>query len=379
MPNGKSGNPPQEQIEMESLFSGIYQDRNVLITGHTGFKGSWLAFWLGNMGAKVCGYSLATDTDPNHYSLLTLGTHSIIADIRNFQELTKCFQVFQPEIVFHLAAQALVRRSYRNPFETFETNVMGTVNVLEACRIADSVRAVVIVTSDKCYQNNEWEWGYRESDPMGGHDPYSASKGCAELVTAAYRDSFFSKNTEAKNQPLIATVRAGNVIGGGDWAEDRLIPDIARAASRKETVKIRNPKATRPWQHVLEPLSGYLMLGQRLLEGSRAFANAWNFGPSDNDTLSVRKVLERIQIHWKGLDFIFEPNEVQLHEAGLLKLDSSRARQRLGWRPVWDCAQALEQTAKWYQAFYDQGLVSTGDDLAAYIEAARARELLWSK
>jgi CDP-glucose 4,6-dehydratase len=369
----------RERLRMKSLFSGIYRNRKVLITGHTGFKGSWLAFWLKQLGAIVCGYSLAPETDPSHFSLLDLSTHSTIADIRNFGALINCFQTFQPEIVFHLAAQSLVRRSYQKPLETFETNVMGTANVLEACRKSDFVRAVIIVTSDKCYQNNEWEWGYRESDPLGGHDPYSASKGCAELVTAAFRNSFFVNNAGAINQPLIASVRAGNVIGGGDWAEDRLIPDVARAATRNERAKIRNPHATRPWQHVLEPLSGYLMLGQKLLEGDRAFADAWNFGPSDDDTLSVRRVLERMRCHWKVLDFIFESDTYQPHEAGLLKLDSSRARQRLGWRPVWDCDQALERTAKWYQVFYEQGHVSTGDDLAAYVEAAQSLGALWAR
>lgn len=364
---------------MKNLFDNVYNNRKVLITGHTGFKGSWLAFWLQQMGADVCGYSLAPDTDPSHFSLLDINAVSCEADIRDFQELGKTFQSVQPEIVFHLAAQSLVRRSYREPLYTLATNVMGTAHVLEACRTTTSVRAVVIVTSDKCYRNNEWEWGYRESDPMGGHDPYSASKGCAELVTAAYRASFFAENSGAGNQPLIATVRAGNVIGGGDWAEDRLIPDVIRAASRKEKVKIRNPLATRPWQHVVDPLSGYLMLGQRLLEGNSAFADAWNFGPADDDALTVREVIERLKTHWAGLDVVEVSKGNQPHEAGMLKLDSSRSRQSLGWRPIWDCRQALEKTAKWYQAFYEKGLVSTRTDLAAYVESARSMGLLWAK
>ena len=363
---------------MNSLFAGIYNHRKILITGHTGFKGSWLSFWLQKMGADICGYSLAPETDPNHFSVLKIGMDSVIADIRDYPQLKKCFQVFQPEIVFHLAAQSLVRRSYEKPIETFETNVMGTANLLEACRASGSVRAVVVVTSDKCYQNNEWEWGYRESDPMGGHDPYSASKGCAELVSAAYRNSFCGVNTETGNQLLVATVRAGNVIGGGDWAEDRLIPDVARAASRKEKVKIRNPHATRPWQHVFEPLSGYLTLGQQLLKGNKEFADAWNFGPSDDDTLSVRQVLDLLKIYWSDLVVVEATRENQLHEAGRLRLDSSKARQHLGWRPVWPFAIAIERTASWYQAFYEQGAISTSADLADYVTAARSRNLKWA-
>jgi CDP-glucose 4,6-dehydratase len=370
---------PVKCIAFDSAFNSLYRNRKVLITGHTGFKGSWLAFWLQLMGADVWGYSLPPDADPNHFSLLNLNIASRTADIRDFQELNECFQAFQPEIVFHLAAQSLVRRSYKEPRYTFETNIMGTVNVIEAGRLTESVRAVVIVTSDKCYQNKEWEWGYRESDPMGGHDPYSASKGCAELVTAAYRKSYFLKNEGTENQPLIATVRAGNVIGGGDWAIDRLIPDVIRAANQKEKVIIRNPHAIRPWQHVLEPLSGYLLIGQRLLEGNSVFADAWNFGPTDDDALTVLEVLECLKMQWASLDFVLESNEDQPHEAGILKLDSSRVRQKLGWRPVWDCGQALEQTIKWYQTFYEKGFISTRSDLEAYLHAAQSRGLPWAQ
>jgi len=363
---------------MESLFSGIYHNRKVLITGHTGFKGSWLAFWLRLMGADVCGYSLSPETDPSHFLLLDINKNSVIGDIRDFQTLKKCAQGFQPEIVFHLAAQSLVRRSYREPLATLETNVMGTANLLEICREIPSLKAVVIVTSDKCYQNNEWEWGYRESDPMGGHDPYSTSKGCAELVTAAYRNSFFAKNTGSNNQPLVATVRAGNVIGGGDWAEDRLIPDAIRAATRNKKLKIRNPYAIRPWQHVLEPLSGYLMLGKRLLEGDRAFADAWNFGPGDGDAVKVCDILDRVKTLSSGMDFIVEPAETQPHEAGMLKLDSSRARQILGWRQVWNCDEALKKTVKWYQAYYTDGTILTRSDLENYLVDARSKRLGWA-
>ncbi|ABW67764.1 CDP-glucose 4,6-dehydratase [Desulfosudis oleivorans Hxd3] len=362
---------------MKNLFQNAYHRRRVLVTGHTGFKGSWLSFWLSQMGADVYGYSLAPETRPNHFSLLNPGDETPETDIRDIRQVIDCFQSFQPEIVFHLAAQSLVRRSYREPLDTFAANVMGTANILEACRLTKSVRAVVIVTSDKCYQNNEWEWGYRESDPMGGHDPYSASKGCAELVTAAFRNSFFSTGTG--HPALMATARAGNVIGGGDWAEDRLIPDVARAFNKKETMKIRNPHGLRPWQHVLEPLSGYLMLGQRLIEGDRGLADAWNFGPSEEDTLPVITLLKRLKTHWSDLDFDVDQQPDQPHEAGLLRLDSSKARRKLGWQPVWNCDQALERTAAWYQAFYNQATILTGADLAAYIESARSKGLPWAQ
>ena len=364
-------------MTMESLFSGIYQGRKVLITGHTGFKGSWLAFWLRLIGADVCGYSLAPDTDPNHFSLLNLDISSKTADIRDFQEVNDCFQSFQPEIVFHLAAQSLVRRSYKEPLCTFETNIMGTVNVIEAGRLTESVRAVVIVTSDKCYQNNEWEWGYRENDPIGGHDPYSASKGCAELVTAAYRDSFFGKNAATKSHPLIATARAGNVIGGGDWAEDRLIPDMIRAASRKEKLQIRNPHAIRPWQHVMEPLSGYLLLGQKLLEGYHEFAEAWNFGPLDEGNATVGKIVYMAKEFWPGIDFETEIIPDQPHEAGMLKLDCSKSRAKLKWIPVWDMHAAVEKTTQWYRSFYELNKVQSLEDIFHYISDAKTKNVSW--
>lgn len=273
---------------MRNLFCGVYKKRKVLITGHTGFKGSWLTFWLSQMGADVLGYALEPDTNPNHFSMLDLPIASVIGDIRDIEHLTRVFDRFQPEIIFHLAAQSLVRRSYDDPAETFKTNVIGTVNIFEACRRTSSVRAVINVTSDKCYENREWLWGYRENDPMGGYDPYSASKGCAELVTSAYRNSFFNlAEYDRKHYTLLASVRAGNVIGGGDWAKDRIMTDIMEAVSQGEKLYIRNPRATRPWQHVLEPLSGYLLLGQKLLEGEKEFAEAWNFGPNDDGAISI--------------------------------------------------------------------------------------------
>ena len=283
-------------IQDSTLFNGIYNNKTVLVTGHTGFKGSWLCFWLIQMGAKVIGYSLEPPTSPNHFELLNLDMVSVIGDIRDSNRLNAVFAQYQPEIVFHLAAQPLVRLSYKEPVETFETNVIGTLKVFEACRNTKSVRAIVNITSDKCYENKEWVWGYRENDPMGGYDPYSASKGCAELVTSSYRNSFFNVNEYGKSHNvLLASCRAGNVIGGGDWAKDRLMTDIMVAVSEGKKVVIRNPRATMPWQHVLEPLSGYLMLGQKLLEGKKEFAQAWNFGPGEQGAITVKEVVENIK------------------------------------------------------------------------------------
>lgn len=349
------------------MFNSVYQGRKVLVTGHTGFKGSWLVTWLQKLGAEVCGYSLPAPTNPAHWDLLKLDMRSEIADIRDAEKLRAVFTSFQPEIVFHLAAQPLVRRSYGNPDETFETNVVGTVRVLDAVRACDSVRAVVNVTSDKCYENREWVWGYRENDPMGGYDPYSASKGCAELVAGAYRQSYFNPETYGtKHQVLLASCRAGNVVGGGDWAEDRLIPDIMRAVSRGEIVTIRNPHATRPWQHVLEPLSGYLLVGQKLLEGDASVSGSWNFGPDDEGSISVEEVVCRIQEFWPEVDCRFG-REGGPHEAGLLKLDISKARQVLNWRPIWSAKKCFEHTTNWYRAFYETAKINTKEDLNRYI------------
>ncbi len=351
------------------MFSGIYHGKKVLLTGHTGFKGSWLAFWLQQLGAEVCGYALPTPTEPSHWRLLKLGIRSETADVRDFPMLEKIFQDFRPEIVFHLAAQPLVRASYRDPVETYSTNVMGTLNVFEACRKTESVRAVINVTSDKCYENREWTRGYREDDAMGGHDPYSASKGCSELLTASYRNSYFN-NAEfgKKHQILLASCRAGNVIGGGDWAEDRLIPDIMRAVAAGNPVEIRNPGATRPWQHVLEPLGGYLLVGQRLLEGKPQYATGWNFGPAEDADLSVREVVERIKRYWSRIDYRLAQTVDALHEAHLLKLDCTKAREQLNWHPVWNSEATFEKTVGWYREFYERGVLTTETDLASYTD-----------
>jgi CDP-glucose 4,6-dehydratase len=349
------------------MFSGIYQGKKVLLTGHTGFKGSWLAYWLQRLGAEVCGYALPAPTDPSHWNLLQLDMRSELADIRDSQSLEKTVQQFQPEMVFHLAAQPLVRASYRDPVETYSTNFMGTLNVFEACRKSESVRAIINVTSDKCYENREWARGYCEEDAMGGHDPYSSSKGCSELLTASYRNSYFNNAAfGVKHQTLLASCRAGNVIGGGDWAEDRLIPDIMRAVAVGKPVEIRNPGATRPWQHVLEPLGGYLLVGRRLLEGKAEYATGWNFGPAEEADLSVREVVESIKRHWSRIDYRLAQAVDAPHEANLLKLDCTKARKLLNWHPVWNSETTFEKTVGWYREFYESGVLATQSDLTEY-------------
>lgn len=359
---------PRTTIHESNLFDGIYTNRRVLITGHTGFKGSWLAYWLLKMGAEVCGYALNPPTNPSHFNLLKLDIESYIGDIRDSSNISRKLASFKPEIIFHLAAQPLVRLSYREPRETFETNIMGTINVLEACRLTDSVRAIVNITSDKCYENKEWIWGYRENDAMGGYDPYSSSKGCAELVASSYRNSFFNlANYGIDHHLLLASCRAGNVIGGGDWAEDRLIPDIMKAVSKGETVIIRNPYATRPWQHVLEPLSGYLLVGQKLLEGKKKFAEAWNFGPGDTEIINVETVVKYIQKYWPEVKYKIEPPKEAPHEANLLKLDCSKAHTKLKWKETWNNEKAFEKTTSWYRTYYESGKNNTENDLLSFL------------
>ncbi|MGD8786439.1 MAG: CDP-glucose 4,6-dehydratase [Phycisphaerales bacterium] len=349
------------------MFGNVYKGRKVLVTGNTGFKGSWLVLWLLNLGAKVVGYSSNIPTRPNHHEILNLDFETAWGDTRNLEKLQKTFETFQPEIIFHLAAQPLVLKSYRDPVETFETNVIGTVNVLEACRYIDSVRAIVNITSDKCYENKEWVWGYRENDPVAGRDPYSASKGCAELVIASYRMSFFPIGEYKQNHhTLVSSVRAGNVIGGGDWAEDRLVPDIMRAASKNRKTIIRNLHAIRPWQHVLEPLSGYLLLGQRLLEDKKEFSGSWNFGPNYNQHIQVLEVVQEMQKHWDRIDFQPTEDEKNLHEATWLKLDCSKAHTKLGWKPVLNSSTTFATTALWYREFYESGRVLSQEQLDKY-------------
>lgn len=368
-----------EGMGMIGLFGGAYKGKTVLVTGHTGFKGSWLALWLSQLGAKVIGYSLEPPSRPNHIELLRFNIVSITGDIRDREKLEAAISTYRPDIVFHLAAQSLVRLSYREPVTTFETNVIGTINVFEACRKTDNVKAIVNVTSDKCYENKEWDWGYRENDPMGGYDPYSASKGCAELLTSAYRKSFFDVNGyDTSHHVLLASTRAGNVVGGGDWAEDRLIPDIMRAVSKDKKVKIRNPRAIRPWQHVLEPLSGYLCLGQKLLEGRTEFADGWNFGPGDALSLTVGDVVEKIKGIWKKIEYVFDEDPRAPHEAYMLKLDCSKANNRLRWRSVWDAATTFEKTVNWYQEYYEKGGVNSLEDVEHYIHDAGELQMEWA-
>ncbi len=328
----------------------FWSEKRVFITGHTGFKGGWLSLWLQAMGAEVHGYALNPPTNPSIFTVAEAGkgmAGSEIADIRDAEKLCQAMQAANPEIVFHLAAQSLVRYSYVQPAETYAVNVMGTVNLLEAVRATPSVKAVVNVTTDKCYENREWAWGYRENESMGGFDPYSSSKGCAELVTSAYRRSYLEPAGIA-----LASARAGNVIGGGDWAADRLIPDFLRALDAGETLRIRSPQATRPWQHVLEPLSGYLILAERLYTAGAKFAEAWNFGPADQDARSVQWIVERLAEIRKDVNWKFDGTP-QPHEAHYLKLDSSKAYNQLNWRPRWQLATALDKTVEWHQAWRD--------------------------
>lgn len=344
MPLGRSG-------DMD-LRPG-YKGKKVLITGHTGFKGGWLCLWLNALGAETVGYALAPDTEPSLYNVGGIGDYgkSIIADIRDRGQLLKIMEQERPEFVFHLAAQPLVRRSYKDPAGTFETNVMGTVNILEAVRKVDSVRSCVIITSDKCYENMEWIYPYRENDPLGGHDPYSASKASAEIVVSSYRRSFFSDGRCG-----VATARAGNVIGGGDWAEDRIVPDCIRSLVNGKRVKVRNPNAIRPWQFVLDPLHGYLMLGLKVREDPGAYSEAWNFAPPVSQ-YTVRELVDDIVRCWGsgGWDEVSDP--ASLHEAHFLRLDSTKANVRLGWAPALSLQEGIERTVEWYKHFTD------GDDM----------------
>ena len=338
-----------ESVVMDRAF---WRGRRVLVTGHTGFKGGWLCLWLQSMGAKVTGYSLAPQSQPSLFEAagVAQGMTSITGDILDRERLRGVIGEAQPEIVFHMAAQALVRQSYAEPVETYAANVMGTVHLLEGVRQVGGIKAVINITSDKCYENREWPWGYREIDPMGGYDPYSSSKGCAELVTSAYRSSYFNPGRYAEHGVALASVRAGNVIGGGDWAEDRLIPDMVRAIARNEALLIRHPKAIRPWQHVLEPLAGYLLLATKLWDHGPRFAEGWNFGPRDDDARPVSWVADRLAREWGGnARWAVAPGE-QLHEAGYLKLDCSKAWSLLGWQPNWDLPTGLSQAVAWYKA-----------------------------
>lgn len=366
-------------------FGGAFKGRRVLVTGHTGFKGSWLVTWLQALGAEVTGYALAPPTRPSCFELCELEriVESRIGDIRDFALLRRTFEEVEPEIVFHLAAQPLVRESYRSPRETFETNVGGTVNLLECVRLQPSVRSVVVVTSDKCYHNREWDFGYREIDPMGGRDPYSASKGCAELVTAAYRSSFFEEHG-AGRRAGVASARAGNVIGGGDWGVDRLIPDCVRAMSEGRPVRLRSPDSVRPWQHVLEPLAGYLQLGAGLLDEPDRLGGAWNFGPAEPEMPTVREVAERfLAAMGRGRLEVTPAGEAGVYEARQLRLSCQKAVTRLRWRPLLTFAEALDWTAEWYAAWAsapaESRLALTRRQIDEYTDRAVTGHVAWAE
>lgn len=352
--------------DLSALFGGTYTGRRVLVTGHTGFKGSWLTLWLRAMGADVHAFALPPATVPAHATLLGEPRASRHVDLRNAQAVRDAVRDAQPELVLHLGALALVRESYAVPVDTVETNVMGLVHLLEAVRTTPSVRAVVTVTSDKCYRVTPGARPFVEDDPLGGHDPYSASKACAELIAACWRDSFFA------GRVLLATARAGNVIGGGDWAADRLVPDLVRAAASGRAVGIRAPHAVRPWQHVLDPLAGYLQLGARLLDGDETAEGAWNFGPAPDGHVTVDELVTGLQLAWPSIRTTRDQG-THPHETDILQLDCRRAQQQLGWRPVWDLATSIQRTAQWYRMVYEQGELRSVDDLVTYVrDAARA-------
>ncbi|HYI41915.1 MAG TPA: CDP-glucose 4,6-dehydratase [Allosphingosinicella sp.] len=350
----------EDVVTPSERLRGAYSGKSVLITGNTGFKGAWLALWLTRLGAKVTGFSEAIPTDPSHFERLALDYRTIFGDIADAGAVRSAVAEARPEIVFHLAAQSLVRRSYADPVATYRTNLIGSLTLFEACRAVPGVRAIVSATTDKVYRNREWDWGYRELDELGGADPYSSSKSCVELMTESWRHAF-------AGEVRVASVRAGNVIGGGDWAEDRLIPDIVRAAYGGQTLRIRNMRSTRPWQHVLDPLAGYLMVGGRLLAGEPV-AEAWNFGPSSGRRIAVADIVDSLRERLPGLTVEHEPETSGRHESGLLELDSSKAANRLGWKPVWE-SEMLERSLEWYRAFYREDRLISDEQLDDYTRA----------
>lgn len=357
-------------------FNDIYSGKRVFITGHTGFKGSWLALWMQQLGATVGGFALTPTTDESHFDALSMDMDSTIGDIRDRKEIAEAIEAFQPDIVFHMAAQPLVRYSYREPHETYETNVMGTLNVLEACRAAKSVQAIVCITTDKVYENYESEDGYVESDRLGGYDPYSSSKACCEILTASYVNSFLNpKDFGTSHNTLVATVRGGNVIGGGDWSEDRLIPDIVRAIMQQEVIEVRSPSSVRPWQHVLDCLSGYVLLGEKLLQKDVSFAESWNFGPVDKEFITVREIVEIAQKTWSDLQATYgQPN---LHETGMLQLNCKKAVDRLNWTPIFTSTEMFQATFDWYGAFAASRSIASKEQIAYYMQLALERNASW--
>ncbi len=354
----------------KKAFGGIYHGRKVLVTGHTGFKGSWLCAWLKKLGAEVIGYALPPPTNPNHFSLLKLDITSVLKDIRIFKEVTQTINEHKPEIIFHLAAQPLVLESYKNPRYTFETNILGSINIYEAAKSCETVKALLTITTDKVYLNREWPWPYRETDEIGGNDPYSASKACVEMIVAAYSNLNL----------MTATARAGNIIGGGDWSPDRILPDIIRSLVNNHVLEVRYPNAIRPWQYVLDPLAGYLILGQKLLEKDSVARGTWNFGPSTTEMRSVMEILEAVQFIWKPIPFKIketQDSQEQAKEAQTLTLDSSKAISTLGWRPLYSIHKSIEKSINWYKAFYQHEQVPTARDLECYMAQAQEQGCPW--
>jgi len=363
---------------MKDLFENIYFGRKVLVTGNTGFKGSWLAAWLISLGANVKGVSLEPNTTPNHYSLLSLGIHTDFINISNYEKLKRSIKEFNPEIIFHLAAQPLVRLSYRETLTTYSSNVLGTVNLFECAKELNNLSAIINVTTDKCYENTEKIEGYSENDKLGGYDPYSASKACSEIITNSFRNSFFNVDSYKKNHSLlIASARAGNVIGGGDWSEDRLIPDIIKSSIINKSTIIRNPMAIRPWQHVLESITGYLILGQKLLQEKKEFSGAWNFGPQNNEFSTVNEITLKAKSIWPIISVVHEHNNT-LHETKTLTLNSSKSRDKLNWNSVWTIDQTIDKTIHWYREYHENNKVVTYRQLEEYIKSAKTLNYIWT-
>lgn len=357
-----------ENLVMDQLFGNIYHGKKVLITGNTGFKGSWLSLWLQMLGAEVIGYSMDIPTTPAHFQLLNLNIKTVFGNLLDSERLHTCIRDNKPDIVFHMAAQSLVRESYRNPQNTYATNVIGTLNVFEGVRKCEQVKAIINITTDKVYENMELPVAYKENDRLGGFDLYSSSKACAEILSASYRNSFFNLQEYNKtHQVLLATARAGNVIGGGDWASERLIPDVIAKSVKNESVVIRNLYAIRPWQHVLEPLYGYLLLGKQLLEGRIDFADAWNFGPHESQCVSVETLLNRMKQLWEKVNWEYIPTK-EFHEAQLLQLNSNKANEQLQWRSVLNIDTTLEMTLNWYRNYYEHQLICSQQDIENYIK-----------
>jgi CDP-glucose 4,6-dehydratase len=368
-----------ESIIFENLFKGIYKNKTVLVTGHSGFKGSWLCFWLLKLGAKVVGVSLEENTKPNHFELLNLDMISIYANVIDKNKISEIINEYQPSAIFHLAAQSLVRLSYKEPVNTFETNIMGTINILEAITQNENIAVMLNITSDKCYENKELNEAYKENDSLNGYDPYSASKACSEIVTSSYRNSFFNiKDYGRTHNTLIASCRSGNVIGGADWNEDRILTDIVKSIVNNKELEIRSPKSTRPWQHVLEPLSAYLLLGQKLLEKEKEYAKAWNFGPDADSSINVENLVLNIKKYWTKLDYKIIENKDNLVETKYLRLDCSMAKKELKWNNIWNIDKTLNKTISWYKTFYEDNYINTKKDLEEYIIDAKSKKIEWA-